>query len=88
MSYLVEKNGERQHVVSLDGYEDWTVLAEGANSRPVDHADWNPTAKRWVVNPGLQAAAMRVAAANAMSRAELLARIEALEARLAAAGIP
>lgn len=37
MRYLIEKNGERQNVNSLAGYEDWTVLETDVPPIPDDH---------------------------------------------------
>ena len=39
MSYLIEKDGERQYVGSLDGYEGWEVLGEGEAAQPPDDND-------------------------------------------------
>lgn len=83
MSYLIEKDGERQHVGSLDGYEDWIVLAEGVNAKPKEHADF--VGGRWRVNTARKAAAEKKAARRAKGWEavveELEARITALEAR-------
>lgn len=43
--FLVEKDGERQCVQSLEGYEDWTILVEGADAMPKDQMVF--TGERW-----------------------------------------
>ena len=60
MSYLIEKNGERQYVGSLDGYGDWTIVADGEAAHPVEHANFVDGA--WVVDEADKAEAERRAA--------------------------
>lgn len=45
--YVVEKDGERQNVTSLDGYDDWTLVSEVADEIP-DH-DAELVDGEWVV---------------------------------------
>lgn len=70
MSYLIEKDGERQCVKDLVGYEDWTILTEGAAAKPKDHADFD--GEKWVVCPIKKGKAERAAFCNSLSREELI----------------
>lgn len=70
---------EKQVVQSLDGYDGWEVLGE-ADRGPEDDEEWDPQAKRWLVNYARRAAKTRWAAARDPEK--LLVRIEALERRL------
>lgn len=73
MSKLIEKDGERQYVTSLEGYEGWIEVPDVAE--PKDYSELIDG--QWVEKPEL--------IPNAyidMSRDELLAWIEILEARL------
>lgn len=78
MSYLIEKNGERCHVESLNGYEDWTVVAEGEAARPVDFANF--VDGLWLVDEAAKAEAERKAAILA---ADPVGRFDELQARIA-----
>lgn len=78
MSYLIEKDGERQCVTSLDGYADWTVLAEGEAAVPVDFATFVNGA--WLVDEAAKAEAERKAAILA---ADPIGRFDELQARIA-----
>lgn len=85
MSYLIEhpETGERQHVGSLDAYPDWTVLKDGPDAKPKEHADF--VGGKWRVNTARKAAAEKQAARRTKGWEavveELEARIAALEAR-------
>ena len=78
MSYLIEQpeTKERQHVASLDGYDGWAVISEGAGSRP---------------RATLSARERRRAEVRAMDSAErfdvIMDEINALKARLDKAGL-
>lgn len=47
MSYLIEKDGARECVNDLEGYEGWTVIAEGADAQPIEHGEW--TGDCWAI---------------------------------------
>jgi hypothetical protein len=85
MSFLIEKNGERQHVKSLKGYEGWTVLKKGRGSQPVDHAEF--VDGKWKVDPDLKARREKRTALVAMVprdwREHVVDRLDALEAEIA-----
>ena len=70
MKYLIEKNGERQYVDSLEHYEGWTVLGEGAAFKPVEHGAFINGA--WVVDQQKKTRAERRALLLNMDREELL----------------
>lgn len=46
--FLIKKGKEQQYVSSLDGYDGWTVLAEGATAKPKDCCDFD--GEKWVPN--------------------------------------
>lgn len=88
MSYLIESpdGQERVHTRSLDGYEDWRVLAEGAKAEPVEGAQWDEAARAWTVDPMQSAEARRAAEVRAMPSQQrfdvLMDEIEALKAQM------
>lgn len=77
MSYLLESpdKSERVHSESRDGYDGWTLLAEGPDSEPVEHATFD--GKRWVVDEEAKAAAKRASKLRGMPREEFMALIDA-----------
>ncbi len=80
MSYLIEKDGERQHVKDLDGFEDWTVLGSGAACKPRPHSNWDQVSGKWVLDPTAKAKAEHDARDPKELIAALEARVAALEA--------
>lgn len=85
MSYLIEKNGERQHVNEFEeGYkaDGWKIIAEGKAAKPKDHHDW--VDGKWVKNKDKEAKHLAHAKKHATSRAELYEMIEALTLRVEA----
>jgi hypothetical protein len=77
MSHLIEKDGERQYVNSLDGYEDWTVVPDV----PAPQDGCELVNNEWVPNPELQLELQQQSLQN-MTREELIAWIEIMEARI------
>lgn len=49
--YVVEKDGERQSVLSLSGYEDWTLVATVSNIIPDGEAEL--VEGKWVIPMGI-----------------------------------
>lgn len=50
--FLIEKDGERQNVTSMAGYEDWTVISEIADEVPDHEAEL--VEGQWVVPVGVR----------------------------------
>lgn len=88
MPYLIELNGERQLVESLDGYADWNVEGEDVPVPPHDHCALVDGA--WVVDAPALAEAERIAAIRSQDPVtmhdELQARIAELEATVQVMG--
>lgn len=95
MSYLVEKpdGSERVWTPSLSGYEDWTLIREGAGTKPKDFQKL--VANDWQADADRRTRVERKARFVAMDREELVdfllavikkgdARLDAAEARIAA----
>jgi hypothetical protein len=82
---LIELNGDRQLVDSLDGYDGWSVVADGIDPPPSDHCHFE--GGQWVEDETAKAAADREAEFNAMSKSDLVAMIEKMiaDAQVAAA---
>lgn len=74
---LIELNGERQLVLSLDGYEGATVIKEGVDEQPSDFHKLDDKGA-WVLDEDAEHEGL-MAAANS----DVDARIEFLEHRLA-----
>lgn len=87
--YLIEKDGERQNVTSLEGYEGWTVVDDDCDLPPSDHCEYDPTApkgKRWKEDKAKREKHERRIRYKEMHRDELvdelMAEIRKLEARI------
>jgi hypothetical protein len=78
MSFLIEKDGERQWVKTLEGVEDWTVLQEDA---PLPPENAELVDGEWRVLPEEEWATSQ-REFSSMPREELVAWIEILEARI------
>ena len=74
--YLIEKNGERQFVSDLDGYEGWGVIGDAAPKDGCDLIDGV-----WVKNHDA-ASDIQSREFETMPREDLIAWIQILESRL------
>ena len=79
---LIEHNGERQLVHSLDGHDGCKVIAKNVEPPPHDHCTWSKG--KWVEDAAAKAEADHRARLNAMTRAELVEHL--LEANRSAGG--
>lgn len=88
MSFLIESpdGSERCHVRSLEGYDDWTVIARGRGSRPREGCVL--VDGRWVKDRDCAERIERHARFRAMSRGEMAdyfdAELAKRDARIAA----
>lgn len=86
MSYLVEnpEQTERVYTDSLEGYEDWTVIADGEEARPIECHDFVDGA--WVANAEQEQARDYEISISSKSKDELVmqlaAELEDLRARV------
>lgn len=71
---LIEKNGERQCVKSMDGYDGWTVLANSV-SEPPEHSEWI-AGQGYVVDEVKAAEVAEESRLRALPRRELMAEME------------
>ena len=55
MWHIIEKGGERQTVLDLQGYDGWTLIGTTKNEPPTDH-HWDAGAQTWVADAALVAA--------------------------------
>ena len=70
---LIEHNGERQLVHSLDGYAGCKVIARNVKPPPHDHYTWSKG--KWVEDADAKAAADHRARLNTMTRGELVEHV-------------
>ena len=68
--YLIEKDGEKQWVKSLQGYDkSWTVHGKDTKFEPVEHAEF--VNGKWKIDSELRAKADRRVRAMSMDQHEL-----------------
>lgn len=67
---LIEHEGERQLVHSLDGYDGCKVIAKNVDPPPHDHCTW--AKGKWVEDAAAKVAADHRARLNVMTRGELV----------------
>jgi hypothetical protein len=72
---LIELDGERQLVESLDGYAGWAVIEKDVDLPPSDYCARVDGA--WVEDTAAKDAGEQAAALEAMSKADLLSMIDA-----------
>ena len=79
--YLIEKDGEKQWVASLKGYdESWTVHGKGKKFEPKECHDFIDG--KWVHLPDAEEVATRQRWLAGLSNADFVKMIEDLEARV------
>ena len=80
--YLIEKDGEKQFVSSLKGYDDsWTIHGKGKKFEPKEHHVFERG--KWVHQPEAQAQADRQRMLASLTNADLVKMIEGLADRVA-----
>lgn len=84
MSYLLESPDKKERVWTNDRtkYKDWTLLAEGPDSKPRDDCDFDNATKKWIPNPEKKKATKERSKLRCMSKDELARELVEMRERL------
>jgi len=79
MWHIIEKGGERQTVLDLQGYDGWTLIGTTKNEPPPD-SHWDTSVHAWVLDTALTAA--RAKLREVVDRDQLVELVASIRNRL------